>query len=42
MSQDFFEAIRAGNREEVERLLLLDPSLIHAKEKGRNRVEIWA
>jgi ankyrin repeat protein len=34
MKKIFFDAIRAGNRDEVERLLLLDPGLIHAKEKG--------
>jgi ankyrin repeat protein len=34
MIQEFFEAIRAGNRDEVERLLLQDPNLIRAKERG--------
>jgi ankyrin repeat protein len=34
MHKNFFAAIRAGNRDEVERLLLLDASLIHTKDKG--------
>lgn len=38
MIADFFNAIRAGKRWEVERLLLLDPSLIHAREKGLSPV----
>lgn len=38
MPADFFEAIRAGDRDAVERLLLLDPCLIHAKEKGLSPV----
>ena len=33
MTNQFFDAIRAGNHNEVERLLLLDGSLIHAREK---------
>jgi len=32
MSDDFFEAIKQGNMDEVERRLTLDPVLIHAKE----------
>ena len=32
MSAGFFEAIRQGNRQEVERRLRLSPSLIHARE----------
>lgn len=42
MKDLFFEAIRAGNHDEVERLLLLDPSLIHAKEKGLSPVLLAA
>ena len=34
MNTEFFDAIRAGNKQEVERLLLLDPDLIQATEKG--------
>lgn len=32
MSTEFFEAIRQGKRDEVERRLLMDPSLLRAKE----------
>jgi len=35
---EFFDAIRAGDRDEVERLLLLDPELVHAKERGLSPV----
>ncbi len=42
MQKQFFDAIRAGDRDEVERLLLLDASLIHAKEKGLSPVLIAA
>jgi uncharacterized protein len=42
MSLQFFDAIRAGDREEVERLLLLDRSLIHAKEKGLSPILVAA
>jgi uncharacterized protein len=38
MSTKFFDAIRAGDRDEAERLLLLDTSLIHAKENGLSPV----
>ena len=34
MTVDFFDAIRAGDRDKVERLLLLDPGLIHSRERG--------
>jgi ankyrin repeat protein len=34
MSADFFEAIRRGDKDEVERRLTLDPVLIHARENG--------
>ena len=42
MSQAFFDAIRAGNRDEVERMLLLDGSLIHAKTHGLSPVLVAA
>jgi ankyrin repeat protein len=42
MTKQFFDAIRAGDRDEVERLLLLDTSLVHAKEKGLGPVLIAA
>jgi ankyrin repeat protein len=38
MTADLFDAIRAGNRDEVERLLMLNPELIHAREKGLSPV----
>ena len=38
----FFEIIRAGDRDEVERLLLLDTSLVHAKERGLSPVLVAA
>lgn len=42
MSMDFFDAIRAGKQEEVERLLLLDPGLIHARQKGLSPILVAA
>lgn len=42
MTNQFFDAIRAGNHDEVERLLLLDGGLIHAKEKGLSPVLVAA
>ena len=42
MSEAFFKAIRAGNREEVERMLLKDGSLIHAKNRGLSPVLVAA
>jgi uncharacterized protein len=42
MKNQFFDAIRTGDRDEVERLLLLDTSLVHAKEKGLSPVMIAA
>lgn len=42
MIASFFDAIRAGDRDEVERLLLLDTSLIHAKEKGLSPILVAA
>lgn len=38
MTAKFFDAIRAGDRDEVERLLLLNPELVHAKERGLSPV----
>ena len=34
MSAEFFNAIKQGDKEEIERRLLQDPGLIHAKEEG--------
>src|SRR5512147_2922502 len=34
MSISFFDAIRQGNRYEVERQLIVDPSLVHTREDG--------
>lgn len=42
MNTEFFDAIRAGNKEAVERFVLLDPSLIHATEKGLRPVLVAA
>ena len=42
MTTDFFDAIRAGDRQTVERILLLDPGLIHATEKGLSPVLVAA
>ena len=42
MTSQFFDAIRAGDINEVQRLLLLDPGLIHAKEKGLSPVLVAA
>lgn len=42
MAESFFDAIRAGNRDEVARLLLLDASLIHAKENGLSPILVAA
>ncbi len=42
MTEDFFVAVRNGEREEVERLLLMDPSLIHAREKGLSPILVAA
>ena len=38
MTVDLFDAIRAGDRAEVEHLLLLDPGLIHSRERGLSPV----
>lgn len=42
MSISFFDAIRQGNRHEVERQLIVDPSLIHVKENGLSPILIAA
>jgi ankyrin repeat protein len=42
MSTEFFEAIKEGNKDEVERRLMLDPILIHAKEEGLSPIMVAA
>ena len=42
MSAEFFHAIKQGNRDEVERRLNLDPSLIHLKEDGLSPIMVAA
>lgn len=42
MSKEFFDAIKEGNREEVERRLALDPGLIHHKENGLSPILVAA
>lgn len=42
MSVSFFEAIKQGNRDEVERQLDLDPSLIHVREDGLSPIMVAA
>ena len=42
MSTDFLEAVKRGEREEVERQLLGDPSLIHVRENGLSPILIAA
>lgn len=42
MSEKFFDAIRSGNKDEVERLLMLDPVLIHARENGFSPILVAA
>ena len=42
MSEGFFEAIRQGNKKEVERRLRLSPSLIHARENGLSPILVAA
>jgi ankyrin repeat protein len=42
MSQEFFEAIKQGNKAEVERRLLQDPVLIHAREDGLSPILVAA
>jgi uncharacterized protein len=42
MSTGFFEAIKQGDREEVERQLAADPGLIHAREAGLSPIMVAA
>lgn len=42
MTTDFFDAVRQGKRDEVERRLLLDPGLLRAKEKGLSPILVAA
>lgn len=42
MSISFFDAIKQGNRYEVERQLTVDPSLIHVREDGLSPIMIAA
>ena len=42
MSINFFDAIRRGNRYEVERQLIVDPTLIHVREEGLSPILIAA
>lgn len=42
MTQEFFDAIKDGNKEEVERRLNRDPSLIHARENGLSPIMVAA
>jgi len=42
MSISFFDAIKQGNRHEVERQLIVDSSLIHVRENGLSPIMIAA
>ena len=42
MSAEFFDAIKRGDMEEVERRLQLDPILIHARENGLSPILVAA
>jgi ankyrin repeat protein len=42
MSKEFFDAIKKGDKAEVERRLMQDPVLIHAKEDGLSPILIAA
>lgn len=42
MSESFFEVIKQGDRDEVERQLSDDPSLIHAREDGLSPIMVAA
>ena len=42
MSTEFFDAIKQGNKDEVERRLMLEPILIHAKEEGFSPIMVAA
>ena len=41
-SVSFFDAIKQGNRHEVERQLIVDPSLIHVREEGLSPILVAA
>ena len=42
MTTEFFDAIKQGNRDEVERRVNLDPNLIHLKENGLSPIMVAA
>ena len=42
MTAEFYNAIRSGDRQEVERLLLINPKLIRSTEKGLSPVLVAA
>lgn len=42
MNKEFFDAIKQGDKEEVERRLNLDPGLIHLKENGLSPILVAA
>lgn len=42
MTTEFFDAIRQGKRDEVERRLLVDPGLLRAKENGLSPILVAA
>jgi ankyrin repeat protein len=42
MSLSFFDAVKQGNRYEVERQLIFDPGLIHSKEDGLGPIMVAA
>ncbi len=42
MSTEFFESIKQGDKEEVERRLTLDPVLIHTRENGLSPILVAA
>ena len=42
MNKEFFDTIKQGNLDEVQRLLFLNPSLIHEREDGLSPVMIAA
>ena len=42
MTTEFFDAIKQGNRSEVERRVNLDPNLIHVKENGLSPILVAA
>jgi len=42
MTTEFFDAIKQGNRDEVERRVNLDPGLIHVKENGLSPILVAA